>query len=493
MIIVGAYPHSIGTTGQDSPLSALSGLIGGWLPPQAALHLLPFNPHCGDGGFSSTSWTQVDHRIGSWLDIAKLARLRYLIVDAIYNHVGVEHEIFQKFLKSPHDYGDMFYAYRSDEDLPSPESPRGGKALRPWLINDERWQIWQTFTTSAVDIRIDHPEILRRIDEHSALVKAYGVSAMRIDAPAYFGKASFGPTRHNAESYRLAQLVAQRIERAGLRMIAQLDSDEPALAYFPPQSGYAVPVVDFSFSAHMALSIITGKTSHFSEHLRDTWTIPNTLIRAPRTHDGILMKSTRFSESARAELVSAAVERGIVPRLIGGIPYELNCSLPFLFGRDSSMELRNKRLQLAFTVAAFVPGICYLYLPALMGYEPEEAEAKCLDEPRDLNRRPVPYNYSQEFLSSSYASSVRDVLEHLISLNINEGQPAERIDDRVEAIDGISLLMDRSDLGLTMIANFSTVHAIVVPPGITSRIIWERGLDRRMLAPLGFLLYRHDG
>src|SRR6056297_2373116 len=64
----------------DGPLA---GAFGG-------IHLLPFfEPIDGaDAGFGPVDHTAVDTRIGSWSDVAELARGYELIADLIVNHVS---------------------------------------------------------------------------------------------------------------------------------------------------------------------------------------------------------------------------------------------------------------------------------------------------------------------------------------------------------------------------------------------------------------------
>src|SRR3954462_9781567 len=61
----------------------LDGVFGG-------VHVLPFfRPFDGaDAGFDPEDHTEVDPRLGTWDDVAALARGRDLVVDVIVNHVS---------------------------------------------------------------------------------------------------------------------------------------------------------------------------------------------------------------------------------------------------------------------------------------------------------------------------------------------------------------------------------------------------------------------
>lgn len=484
MFVIASYPDLLPAGGSASHIAALDAYLNDAFPADVAIHLLPFNPACGDGGFSSTSWVDVDPALGTWADVAELAKRRRLIVDVVYNHVGVEHPLFLRFLDDPEANAGLFYAYRHADDSSCPLSPRGGPVLRRWTVRDEPWLLWQTYTDTAVDIRIDHPEILRLIREHLALLRRHGITGVRIDAPAYFGKLLEGPVRHNGESYRLARLVGQEVKAAGLDMIAQLGCDEAALAYFPPDAGWQVPVVDLAFPAHLALAILSGDVAILAEHLRATWSLPNVLLRAPRTHDGILLQCAYFSLRARDRLVRQARTFGIEDRIISGDPYELNASLPRLYAGGVGTAGRDARIQLAVAVAAFAPGIPYLYLPALLGFEPEahwEVEA----DPRALNRRPLRGEMATSITESAHSRSVADLTRRLAALDLPESAPADGA-QAVHCVEASGLLIERRDRGVALLANFSPEGGLRIPRSLARSVRFGHGVRGEALEALGF-------
>src|ERR1044071_1859409 len=72
----------------------LAGAFGG-------VHALPFfHPNDGaDAGFDPIDHTQVDSRLGTWSDVASLARSTDLMADVIVNHVSRASPQFQDFLE----------------------------------------------------------------------------------------------------------------------------------------------------------------------------------------------------------------------------------------------------------------------------------------------------------------------------------------------------------------------------------------------------------
>src|SRR6266498_5759460 len=64
-----------------------------------SIHILPFFPYSSDDGFSVSDYRAVNPAFGNWEDIARLGSSFRLMFDAVINHVSVQHEWFQAFLK----------------------------------------------------------------------------------------------------------------------------------------------------------------------------------------------------------------------------------------------------------------------------------------------------------------------------------------------------------------------------------------------------------
>lgn len=486
MIILGAYPSGVSQV-PGNGIHSLLEFLSGWTPSDIGVHLLPFYPDCGDGGFACIDWTAVDPAHGRWSDVKALAERHYLIVDAIYNHVGVGHPFFLAFLRDPEAWGHLFYAYRQEAPPPAPPSPRGGPAIRPWKVNRETWHLWQTFNNEVVDLRLDRSEVVEEIKKHLEVLALNRVAAVRIDAPAYFGKRLGGPARHSEESYRLARFVADLVSEAGLDIFAQLDCDLDAQQYFPPSAVRNVPIIDFSFSAQLALALLRETTTFLAEHLQTTSRIGNLLVRCPRTHDGILMKSAFFPTPARDLLASTATALGISVRVIDGFPYELNCSLPYLYGKGVSRATRDARLQLAWALSCFLPGHAYIYLPALVGFEPDEIVSRS-DDPRSLNRTELREYAAREFLASPFGLETVQLMKELAALQIpitaRPSVGASALSAR--AFGSCGLFLSMAQPARWMALNFSANQAVQLPVNARSNIVCARRMDGSALAPLGF-------
>jgi hypothetical protein len=105
--------------------------------------------------------------------------------------------------------------------------------------------------------------------------------------------------------------------------MAQIDCDEDGLKYFDAEEYKFVPLGDFTFSTYIALAIISRDAEPLADYLNDHPAPGRVLVRAPRTHDGILLRSGRLRAKELAEIVKFAKKHNIKVRTNGGDPYEL--------------------------------------------------------------------------------------------------------------------------------------------------------------------------
>lgn len=483
MIVLGAYPDAVPATSGSKPLTALERFLAR-LDGRLALHLLPFYPSDGDGGFAPSSLAEVQPQLGDWHDIRRLAQQRRLIVDGIYNHVGFSHPLARAFFADP--LGDhVLFAFRPGEVADAPNSPRGGAPLRLHTVLGQRWLLWQTFSAVAADIQIEHPQVLAMIDEHLNLIADCGCWGVRLDAPAYFAKVPGEQHRHHPQAYRLTRRLADLALAKGLMVTAQLDCDEHGLGYLPREDGYEAPIVDYAFSAQLALALLTEDVTHLAAHLRATWNLSSPLLRAPRTHDGILLRSKLLSETARARLVTAARDVGLAPRMIDGRDYEFNCSLPELYAKAVGPQQMYARLELAVLISVLAPGWAYLYLPMLLGELPSPLHA---DDPRALNRQPVGADSLANFAVGRSGASMRQLLTVLVEIDERLEEPEPGSAEAVQILAPSVLAVERAG-PVRAVLNLSASAGFDLRYQPSGAVLVARRLRGAGLGPLGFVVW----
>lgn len=499
MIIIGAYPDSF-PAGPDeaflastaTPLRRLRAAMDLIAPPEIAVHLLPFYPSSGDNGFSADDWFSVAAHLGDWADIEALAASRRLIVDGIYNHVGRCHPWVELLLASPEQCRDIFFAFDDPGAVNGPLSPRGGPVLRPYELNGKRWHVWQTFSPTSFDVRMDHARIAAEIERHIAMLADRRVWGVRLDACAYYGKEIGQPQFHHPRAKEHARWIARLADAAGLQVIAQLDSDPEGLAYFPPALGYRVPGVDYAYTAQLVLALLREDTSSLLKHIWLTWRLNPWMIRPPRTHDGILLQSGLLDADDFAALSREAKRYALPVRVCDGEEYELNSSLPAICALGGGAATMWAKIDLIVTLTAFLPGWPYFYLPFLLGDVPEArwgttgpANTTRTVDPRAMNRAAMDAGFLAAYLGSPRRHAGFRLLERLSMIkdrvgNAPDGQAG------VDAITGSSVRIRLPGAGLEFVGNFSGSAMRVRAGPRPAGLLWGSHLDGDWLGPWGY-------
>jgi len=282
MLIVGTYADGLASDESSAPaIPRLTKLLDLMLPPQVAIHLLPFYPSSGDGGFAIDDLFSVLPYLGTWHDIQTLATSRRLVVDGVYNHVGSGHWWVKQFMSSPQTVVHLLHAYRSKDSGAGPISPRGQPVLQRYEIDGEVWHLWQTFSRAAVDVRLNNQEVQAEIDRHLQVLSNHGVWGVRLDAVAYYAKSLGSQIRHNPGVFQLADLIAKRVEDHGMRVFAQIDCDADGRRYFAHPSQFHYIVNDFSYAAYLAHAILSHDPRLLAKHLVNTSSVKHICLNPP--------------------------------------------------------------------------------------------------------------------------------------------------------------------------------------------------------------------
>lgn len=436
MVIVAAYPCSFegGSPAETSPLRELSEELDRIAPPEFGVHLLPFYPSSGDGGFAPTDWFAVDPSLGTFADISAIAAKRRLFVDGIYNHVGIGHRWCRQFFQGNGGRSRIRTLSTRDANLEL-MSPRGRPIVRRYRIGDADELVWQTFSPESVDINLDDPDVTREIVRHldfvAGTIGAYGV---RLDAPAYYGKPAGGPLRHSVDSIRHFRRIVGACAERDLAVIAQLHSDEVGLAY---HSGVPVALLqDYHLPIELAAAILDAEVGSLARHLHAAWDAR--ALRPLRTHDGILLHVGRGAESGvPVAAASIFADHGLAIRVVNDVPYEVNSSFPHICAVGVDRDLMFARIELAITLAMLIPGVPYLYLPILYGWRPEPALRRTADgrsDPRRTNRIPIAREYVDAEHRAGRLRRMRRTLDVLMRLRAAYGLDRPRPGDVVREV-----------------------------------------------------------
>lgn len=426
MLITAAYPATFESNAADGTgLSITLDAIEDLVPASSGLHVLPFGPSAGDSGFACNDWFACDSELANWHDIERAGRGYRLIVDGIYNHVGARHTWVRNLERSNALVGlEHFHTRSAAPSTTGPHGPRGQRQFQPCPGAEGRLEIAQTFSKDAYDINLDDPSVLKEVDRHLALCREHGVYGIRLDAAAYYGKDPHGPVRHNRESVRLLGTMVSRVEEHGLHPYPQLDVDEQTKIYQPALKGSGSVLVDLAFPAVLCAALDAEDPHLVIDHVIHTGERGWTALRGFRTHDGFLLRSESIGSQHLAILQRLVTRSELDFRVVDGTIYELTASAPRIY-REIFPPDPVRLLRLAAAMCAFGSSNPGIYLPALVGFEPEcSASAIAVQDPRLINRLPIPMS----FWTSPSTRRVREQARTLLGLlaRVSERWDVER-------------------------------------------------------------------
>lgn len=217
MIIYGTYVDGFYTGSERTNLSSLNDLLEYFLPKNSALHILPIYPSAGDFGFAPNSWAKIRNELGSWEDLKILATKRRILLDGIFNHVGIEHNWLKDFYSNPNDHKEYFHWFENVKKEDGPISSRNNYVLKK---HTEKYYLWHSFTEYAVDINLYNQNVTNEIDQHLKFLSSIGIWGIRLDGIAYYGKELGKKIRHLKGSYALAEKIRLLVTKNKLRINA---------------------------------------------------------------------------------------------------------------------------------------------------------------------------------------------------------------------------------------------------------------------------------
>ena len=377
----------------DGPLT---GLFGG-------VHVLPFfHPIDGaDAGFDPIDHTQVDHRLGTWDDVAALAEQTLVMADVIVNHVSCHSPPFKDFdergAASP--YAGMFLTYARvfgdgarEADLLALHTIRSDL---PFTIHrnsrGEQILLWTTFTSEQIDIDVHHPEGRRYLENVLARFHASGIRAIRLDAIGFAVKKAGTSCFMIPETITFIAELTARARSLGMDVLVEVHG------HYQDQIQVARHVdwvYDFALPPLVLHAIYTRDASALGRWLEIR---PANAVTVLDTHDGIGVQDVDADDQrqipgllppeAIRELVETIHRRsGGDSRHASGTAasnvdiHHINCTFYDALGR------RDEEYLVARAIQCFVPGVPQIYYVGLFAGGNDMQLLRRTGVGRDINR-----------------------------------------------------------------------------------------------------------
>jgi sucrose phosphorylase len=375
----------------------LSGLFGG-------MHLLPFFERIdgADAGFDPIDHTRVDERLGTWDDVAALARETDLVADVIVNHISSRSPQFLDFAQrgGRSRFAGMFLTLdgvfpdrAGERDLLAIYRPRPGLPFTTLTLADGTRRIfWTTFTPEQIDIDVAHPRGSEYLDEILSTFGAHGIKMIRLDAIGYAIKKAGTTCFMLPETFALIGALAARARGHGLEVLVEVH------AHYEQQieiAGHVDWVYDFALPPLVLHAFSRGRARALKR-----WAAirPRNALTVLDTHDGIgvIDIAAEHGGKGRPGLVADddldrlvegihASSRGESVRATGNAAsnldlYQVNCTFYDALGRDDRKYLLARAIQL------FLPGTPQIYYVGLLAGTNDMALLARTGVGRDINR-----------------------------------------------------------------------------------------------------------
>jgi sucrose phosphorylase len=420
----------------------LAGLFGG-------VHVLPFfEPIDGaDAGFDPIDHCEVDRRLGSWADVAALARATDVMADVIVNHISSRSPQFLDFAANGDrsEYAGMFLTLggvfpdgASESELLSIYRPRPGLPFTPLTLADgSRRLFWTTFTPEQIDIDVTHARGGAYLDAILGALAANGVTMVRLDAVGYAIKKDGTSCFMLEETLEFVRSFAGTARQHGLEALVEVHS------HFERQieiARHVDRVYDFALPPLVLHAFFSGTTRYLQRWIEIR---PCNAVTVLDTHDGIGVIDVAGDEG-RAGLVPDgelarlverihANSRGDSAKATGAAAanldlYQVNCTLYDALGRDDVAYLLCRAIQF------FLPGVPQVYYVGLLAGGNDMELLARTGVGRDINR----HFYTRAEIDAALARPVVRRLFDLIRLRSShpafagEFEAAEVHDDELD-------------------------------------------------------------
>lgn len=421
-----AYANRLGGTfaGLRELLAGpLSGLFGG-------VHLLPFFERIdgADAGFDPIDHTRVDARLGTWDDVAALARETDLMADVIVNHISSRSPQFMDFSArgARSRFAGLFLTLdgvfpngATERDLLAIYRPRPGLPFTTLELEDGTRRIcWTTFTPEQIDIDVTHPRGSEYLEEILRTFAAHGIKMIRLDAIGYAIKKAGQSCFMLPETFEFIEALAARARRHGLEVLVEVHSHYEQQIEIARHVDW---VYDFALPPLVLHALSRGTARALKRWIAIR---PRNALTVLDTHDGIgvIDIAGEHGGTGRAGLVADddldrlvehihAESRGESARATGAAAanldlYQVNCTFYDALGRDDRKHL------LARAIQFLLPGIPQVYYVGLLAGANDMELLARTGVGRDINR----HCYTRGEIDESLARPCVQRLFNLIRL-----------------------------------------------------------------------------
>jgi sucrose phosphorylase len=469
------------------------------------VHLLPMFPWTSDDGFAVVDYRQVDPALGSWDDVATLAKSYSVMFDFVANHASASSPWFAGWLARDAAFAGFFIERDTGFDTSRVVRPRTSPLFHDYSRPDgSTATVWTTFGHDQVDVNVATPDALLELTDVLLGYLDRGASAVRLDAIGFLWKESGTSCLHLPQTHAIVKLWRAVVDRVapGAQLLTETNVPHAEnVAYFGDGTDEAHLVYQFALPPLVLHAFVTGRAATLAAWAAGIGPVSATAtwFNFLASHDGIGLRPTEgiLGDADRQLLVDRATAHGGQVSMAAGPRgsqrvYELNVS--YLDALASPAELRDPRVVAAKALAAhsillaFV-GVPAVYYHSLFGSGSDHAGARETGIARRVNREVLDADrLTHELGHDRRRAAVFEGLCGLLQTRRRHAAFSPYGPQRVEHHDDRVLALRRGeDTGEELLCATNVSDQPVTLPAVRGvDVLTGRGCDPLELAPYGY-------
>ena len=503
-----AYGDGIRRPG-ETPLHTLAGILHEYVGDVISdVHLLPMFPWTSDDGFAVVNHREINPGLGTWSDVADLAKDYALMFDFVANHTSSSSPWFTRWLARDRTFDGYYIELDERFDTSRVVRPRTTPLHHPFARPDGTIaQVWTTFGEDQVDVDVRTPAALLDLTDVLLGYLARGASAVRLDAIGFLWKEPGTTCLHLPQTHAVIQVWRALVDHVapGTQLLTETNVPHAEnVSYFGDGTDEASLVYQFALPPLVLHSFVAGSTARLSGWAAGVGPVSPTAtwFNFLASHDGIGLRATEgiLDDTDRAALVERTTSHGgrvsMAARPDGTTTvYELN--LGYLDALCTPEEASRPDVVAAKALAAHSILLAFLGIPAiyyhsLVGSPPDHEGMAASRINRRINREVLDADrLVDELRDDPRRRAIFTGLRRLLAVRREHAafspygsQRVERLDDRVFALWRAAGTPDQ----LLCVTNVTGEPVTLVVSG--TDVVTGRAADPLTLGPWGFAWLR---
>ncbi len=413
----------------DAPLKVLHQFLTRHLGADlGAVHLLPFYPSSFDDGFAVIDYRMVDHHLGGWEDVQRLAEDFELMFDLVINHCSRESLWFADFISGRDPGRNYFITLPEESDTSAVVRPRSTPLISAVHTYAGIRHVWNTFSDDQIDLDFSNPDVLEAFVDILFFYIRQGAGIIRLDAIAFLWKRLGTSCMSLPETHVVVKVLRTLTEHAAphVRLITETNvPHEENVSYFG-DGDEAHMVYQFSLAPLLLYSYVFGDASYLTTWAARLSPPPpgTTYLNFIASHDGIGLRPLEglIPEENVNRLVARMHDQGgfVTLRDAGDQqrPYEINIALFSAFDESLPAYLAAHTLLLSFQ------GMPALYIHSLLATTNDLDLVEQTGRTRSINRGHWQLEHLQARLADPESPQAQMLAHCRRVMACREAQPA---------------------------------------------------------------------